>query len=153
MKEIRIYIHTDAQIRAWTRCIMAYSIQYIKDGQMAAERTDRAAVEGHQKAATLEALISTLTRIADGNALPVTVICHCPGVIAAINQKQYSAWSRNGWKNSQGNEVECAALWERVVELIGKKAPELTARPPEDSETEIMHKLGAETFDPKTPLR
>jgi len=39
------------------------------------------------------------------------------------------------------------------VELIGKKAPELTARPPEDSETEIMHKLGAETFDPKTPLR
>lgn len=153
MKQIRIYIYTDARIRTWDRSVVAYSIQYIKDGQMAAERTDRMAVEGHQKAATLEGLISTLTRIADGNTLPVVVICHCPGVIAAINQTQYAAWSKNGWKNSQGREVECVNLWERVVDLIGNKAPEITARPPEDSENEIMYKLGAESFDPITPLR
>ena len=153
MKEIRIYIYTDAKVRTWDRVIAAYSLQYIKDGEMAAERSDRVALEGHQKAATLEALISTLTRIADGNTLPVTVICHCPGVIAAINQSQYAAWSRNGWKNSQGNEIDCANLGERVVRLIEDKAPEITARPPEDSEQEIMQKMGAEKYDPSTPLR
>ena len=85
--------------------------------------------------------------------MSLTIICHNPGVIAAINQRQIATWSRNGWKTSKGKEVKHAEAWQRIEKLIRDKVANITARPPEDSETDIMHKLGAETFSPKTPLR
>jgi len=66
----------------------------------------------------------------------------------AINQSRLAVWSLNGWKNSKGGEVEHAAKWQRVKALIDDKAPEIKARPPHDTENEIMRRLGAEQYDP-----
>lgn len=148
MKEIRLYIYTNAPVRSSDRAKYSYLMQYVKDGQVTGQREDHAAVDENQKGATLEALIASVTRINDGNDIPVTVICHCPGVIQAINQSQIATWSLNGWQNSKGKEVEHAGKWQRVKALMDAKTHDITARPPADSETELMHKLGAEGFDP-----
>lgn len=148
MKEIRLYIYTNAPVRGEDRAKYAYLMQCVKDGKELGAREDHSAVDTNQKGATLEALIASLTRVSDGNDVPVTIICHCPGVIMAINQSRLAVWSLNGWKNSKGGEVEHAAKWQRVKALIDNKAPEIKARPPHDAENEIMRRLGAEQYDP-----
>lgn len=153
MKEIKLYICTNAAPRREDRAKVTYLLQYVKNGQDAGSREDHMAVDGNQKSATLEALISALTRINDGNTTPITIICHCPGVIQCINQVLHMKWQANGWKNSKGTEVECADMWERVSKLLKDKSDEIMARPPADEDQGIMRKLGAETYDPKTPLR
>lgn len=148
MKEIKLYIFTNAPVRGTDHRKYAYLMQYVKDGRDTGTREDHAIIDDNQKGATLEALISSLTRINDGNEIPVTIICHCPGVITAINQSQYVTWSQRGWTNAKGAEVEHADKWQRVKALIDAKAPHIMARAPEDTEGEIMQKLGAETYDP-----
>lgn len=148
MKEIRLYIYTNAPVRQSDRAKYSYLMQYVKDGQVTGQREDHAAVDENQKGATLEAMIASITRINDGNDIPVTVVCHCPGVIQAINQSQYDTWSHRGWTNSKGGEVEHATKWQRVKALFDNKIREISARAPSDCETELMNKLGAESFDP-----
>lgn len=152
MKEIRLYIYTNAPVRGTDRRIYAYLMQYVRDGQETGARDDRAVIESNQKGATLEAMIASLTRINDGNEIPVSIICHCPGVITAINQSQFDAWSRNGWRNAKGAEVEHADKWQRVKALIDSKAPHIIARPPGSGEEEIMQKLGAEMYEGRINL-
>ena len=147
MKEIRLYIFTNAPVRGTDHRKYAYLMQYVKDGRETGAREDHAIIDDNQKGATLEALIASLTRINDGNDIPVTIICHCPGVIQAINQSQYVTWSQNGWMNSKGKEAEHAGKWQRVKALIDSKAPHIIARPPEAGEDEIMHRLGAEQYE------
>ena len=152
MKEIRLYVFTNANVRASDRAKVSYLLQYLKDGREDGSRTDHMAVDGNQKNATLEGMISALTRMKDGNEVPVTVICHCPGVIQAINQTLYTKWAENSWKNAKGAEIECADKWERIVELIRHKTKDITARPPAGDDEAIMTKLGAEGYNPHTNI-
>lgn len=152
MKEIRLYIYTDAAVSSVDRAKVSYLLSFVKDGVESGSRTDHMAIDGNQKAATLEAMMDALARISDGNEIPVTVICHCPGVIQSINQGLYRKWQANGWKNSKGDEVEHADKWERVVKLLAHKTKEVKATPPSDQDTPIMKKLGAETFDPHSNI-
>ena len=152
MKEIRLYIYTNAPVRGTDRKKYAYLLQYVKEGQETGSREDHAVIEENQKGVTLEALLSSLARINDGNEIPVTIICHCPGVITAINQHQLESWSGNGWKNAKGSEVEHADKWQRVKALIDTKAPHITARPPEAGEEETMTKLGADIYEARTNI-
>ena len=147
MKEIKLFIYTNAPVRGTDHRKYAYLMQYVRDGRETGSRGDHAIIDDNQKGATLEALIASLTRINDGNDIPVTIVCHCPGVITAINQSQYDTWSRNGWRNAKGAEVEHADKWQRVKALIDAKAPHIIARAPEAGEEEVMRKLGAETYD------
>ena len=153
MQEIRLYIYTDAAALNADRAKAAYLLQYVKDGVDAGSRKDHMAVDGNQKAATLEAMMDALARISDGNEIPVLIICHCPGVIQAINQHQYLGWLKNGWKNSRGLEVEHADKWERVVKLFRQKTKKyesgafnVKACTPSDQDAWIMDKLGAGNF-------
>lgn len=152
MREIRLYIYTDAKVRAYDRAKVTYLLQFVKDGRDVGAKDDRMAVDGNQKAATLEAMIAALTRVNDGNEIPITVICHCPGVIQAINQTLYTKWAENSWKNAKGAEIECADKWERIVELIRHKTKDITARPPAGDDEAIMTKLGAEGYNPHTNI-
>lgn len=152
MKEIRLYIFTNANVRASDRAKVSWLMQYVKDGQESGSRTDHMAVDGNQKNATLEGMISALGRLNDGNSVPVTLICHCPGVIQAINQTLYVKWQENGWKNAKGTEVECADKWERVALLLREKTKDITARPPAGDDEGIMSKLGAEGFSPRANI-
>lgn len=92
-------------------------------------------------------MIDAVTRINDGNSVPLTIICHCPGVIQAVNQGLYTKWSMNGWKSSEGKEVECAGEWQRIVELFKDKVRDVEARAPRSNEDHIMQGLGAEQFE------
>lgn len=92
-------------------------------------------------------MIDAVTRIKDGNSTPLTIICHCPGVIQAVNQSLYTKWSMNGWKNSKGEEVECVEEWQRIVELFKDKVKDVTARAPHSTEDHIMQSLGAEQYE------
>lgn len=152
MKEIRLYIHTNAAVSSADRAKASYMLQYLKDGTESGTRKDHMSVDSNQKGATLEAMIDALARISDGNEIPVTVICHCPGVIQSINQDLYAKWQQNGWKNSRGDEIEHADKWERVVKLLAHKTKEVKAAAPSDQDATIMKKLGAETFDPHTNI-
>lgn len=152
MKEIKLFIYTNAPVRGTDRKKYAYLLQYVKEGQETGSREDHAVIEENQKGATLEALLSSLARINDGNEIPVTIICHCPGVITAINQRQLESWAGNGWKNAKGAEVEHADKWQRVKALIDTKAPHITARAPEFGEEEIMKKLGADMYEARTNI-
>ena len=154
-QEIRLYIYTDAAVRASDRAVVSYLLQYVKDGVDAGSREDRMVVDGNQKAATWEAMMDALARISDGNVIPVSIICHCPGVIQAINQEQYIKWQSNGWKNSKGSEIEHAEKWERVVKLMNQKTKRfdsgafgVKAYAPSEQDAEIMKKLGAKQSDP-----
>lgn len=159
MQEIRLYIYTDAGVRVADRAKVSYMLQYMKDGVDAGSRQDHMSVDGNQKAATLEAMMDALARISDGNEIPVLIICHCPGVIQAINQHQYLGWLRNGWKNSKGLEVEHADKWERVVKLFRQKTKKyesgafnVKACAPSDQDAGIMDELGAGSFEARANL-
>ena len=79
--------------------------------------------------------------------MKLTLVCHNPGIIGAINQRQYTAWSVNGWKTSKGKEVKHAEAWQRIEKLIRDKVADITARPPAGADDEVMRRLGAESFD------
>lgn len=159
MQEIRLYIYTDAAVMSEDRAKVAYLLQFVKDGVDAGSREDHMAVNGNQKAATLEAMMDALARISDGNEIPVLIVCHCPGVIQAINQEQYIKWLSNGWKNSKGLEIEHADKWERVIKLMKQKTKQfddgafgVKASAPSDQDALIMRKLGAGSFNPHTNI-
>lgn len=149
MKEIRPYIHTNAAVSIQDRARVSYLLRFTKDGEELTTRTDRLMTVGNQKSATLEAMITALSRIKDGNEIPILVVCHCPGIIQAINQGLYERWRSNGWTNSKGTAIEHASKWESVVELIEHKTKGgIKAAAPTDQEALIMQRLGAEEFDP-----
>lgn len=100
----------------------------------------------------MEAVIAAVTKINDGNRMPLTIVCHSPGVIQAINQQFYTKWSVNSWKNSKGKEIEYADEWQRITRLMEDKTPEVTARAPAQGEEDIMDKLGAGYFLPHAKL-
>ena len=153
MQEIRLYIYTDAPMTTEDRGSAAYLLQYVKEGREIGSRADSITfISRNQKGATLEAIIAALTRINDANTAHLTIICHTPGVIQAINQSLYTKWALNGWTNSRGKEVEYATEWQRIVQLIKDKAPEITARAPAADESEIMYQLGAGYFLPEAKM-
>lgn len=153
MQEIRLYIYTDAPMTTEDRGSAAYLLQYVKEGREIGSRADSITfISRNQKGATLEAIIAALTRINDANTAHLTIICHTPGVIQAINQSLYTKWALNGWTNSRGKEVEYATEWQRIVQLIKDKAPEITARAPAADESEIMCQLGAGYFLPEAKM-
>ena len=158
-QEIRLYIYTDAAALNADRAKVSYMLQFMKNGTDAGSRKDHMTVEGNQKAATLEAMMDAIARISDGNEIPVLIICHCPGVIQAINQHQYLGWLRNGWKNSRGLEIEHADKWERVIKLFRQKTKQyetgafcVYASAPSDQDAGIMDELGAGSFEAHTNL-
>lgn len=155
MQEMRLYIYTDAPLIGEATVPVRYHLQFIKDDQVRASEREKesASVTSNQKGATMETMIAAITRIKDGNKVPLTVVCHCSGdFMGAINQGQYKKWSQNAWKNSKGREIEHADKWRQLYELFGKKLPKIKARPPEDDESPIMERLGAKPFVPYIQL-
>ena len=153
MQEIRLYIYTDAPMTTEDRGSAAYLLQYVKEGREIGSRADSITfISRNQKGATLEAIIAALTRINDANTAHLTIICHTPGVIQAINQSLYTKWALNGWTNSRGKEVEYAEEWQRIIQLMNDKTPEVTARAPAADESEIMCQLGAGYFLPEAKM-
>lgn len=155
MQEMRLYIYTDAPLIGEATVPVRYHLQFIRDDQIRASEREKeyASVTSNQKGATMETMIAAITRIKDGNKIPLTVVCHCSGdFMGAINQALYVKWRQNAWKSSKGKEIEHADKWQRLCELFEKKLPKIKARPPEDSESPIMERLGAKPFIPYTQL-
>lgn len=147
MGEIRLYIWTDASPFRADRAVTRYELAFLKEDKVIGTRSDHFIADQNQQGAILEGLIAALTRIQDGSGMKLTLVCHNPGIIGAINQRQYTAWSVNGWKTSKGKEVKHAEAWQRIEKLIRDKVANITARPPAGYDDEVMRRLGAESFD------
>ncbi len=153
MKEIRLYIYANAPVMTEDRGSVKYLLQYVKDGREIGSRSESISfTERNQKGATLEAMISALTRINNSNTCPLMVICHSPNVIQGINMNLYNTWEKNDWKTSRGKDVEYKTEWQQISELIKTKLPLIKSRTPEEGEEEIMKKLGGDYFLAKTKL-
>lgn len=155
MQEMRLYIYTEAPPIGEATVPMRYQLQFIKDGELRASEREKenAQVTSNQKGATLETMIAAITRIKDGNQIPLTVICHCPNdFMISLNRAYYVKWSQNAWKNSKGAEVEHVLKWQRLMRLFDDKLPHIFARAPHHEECEIMEELGAKPIAPYAKL-
>lgn len=76
------------------------------------------------------------------------MVCSCPTVIGAINQRFIDKWRENGFLTTKKKPVEHADLWKKMYSMAEEKQIELTSRAPDPSETELFYEMGASYFIP-----
>jgi ribonuclease HI len=65
------------------------------------------------------AVIRALESLKNDN-YPIEIYSDSAYVVNCINQKWYTNWERNGWKNSKKQAVENRDLWETLLSLVRK---------------------------------
>ena len=150
MAERQLFLWTDAAPRTYDRAKYTYrgmsltgALSPIQSGELP---------EANQAAALLEALLAGLQEFSGKQKQTLCVVCGCPYIITAINQKSIAKWESNGYRTSKNEAVKHSTLWHAVYELSRAKQIELTARAPSGSETEIMYEMGAGYFLPHAKL-
>lgn len=109
-------------------------------------------LEANLASATLEALITALSVFSGKQKQTVCVVCSCPAVINAINQRFIDKWEANGFMTARNKPVEHANLWRRVYEVARERQIEIISRAPDSTETELFYEMGAEYFLPHSKL-
>jgi len=68
--------------------------------------------------AVLDALRTYSSLAAEhGGPMPIEIVSDSTYVVNGINQKWYSKWEKNGWKNSKREPVANRDIWEPLIEL------------------------------------
>lgn len=144
--ERRLLIWTDASPRQWDRARFTY--RGVAPGGTASAVMSGEVQEANQASATLEALITGLKEYSGKHSMTVYVVCSCPTVIGAINQRFIDKWRANGFVTVKNKPVEHADLWRQVYDTADAKQIELKARCPDSTENELMYEMGASYFIP-----
>lgn len=146
MKEIILYLYTDASVFRADRCRVAYKLVFLKDGHEEGSKRDSFQTDATQQGAILEGMCTALERLKEGNRLDVTVVCGNSYILSTVDQNQHITWSQNEWKKKDGSPAKYQEQWKRIVELQKARTGSLRARPPVNEEQNIMNGLGAEQF-------
>lgn len=144
--ERRLLIWTDASPRQWDRA--KYTFRGVSPAGTAGGIISGEIQEANQTSATLEAAITGLGEYSGKQKQKVCLVCSCPTVIGAINQRFIDKWRQNGFLTTKKKPVEHADLWKKMYSMAEEKQIELTSRAPDPSETELFYEMGASYFIP-----
>ena len=149
MKEIRIYIWTDASPFHEDRCSVRYELQVLRPNFPTAFKTDGFTTTATRTGATLEGLLTALRRIKDGNEIPITVISKSM-VTGILASGQFLEWRDRGWITKKGEPVAYLNLWQEIAALFNQKTACFTAREPVQEDEDVINRLSQKNKKGKT---
>lgn len=114
MKKIQIYTDGACRGNGSTNNIGGYGIVFIYNDNI--KEVKQAFTTTTNNIMELTAVIQALSMLKE----PCEVEIHSDSayVVNAINQSWIENWQKNGWKNSQKQEVKNKELWQKLITLL-----------------------------------
>lgn len=114
MKKVQIYTDGACRGNGTAGNVGGYGIVFMYNGNV--KEVKQAFKETTNNIMEMTAVIQALSMLKE--PCDVEIYSDSAYVVNAINQKWINNWKRNGWKNSQKQEVKNKELWEKLITLL-----------------------------------
>lgn len=114
MKKVQIYTDGACRGNGTVGNIGGYGIVFMYNGNV--KEVKQAFKETTNNIMEMTAVIQGLSMLKE--PCDVEIYSDSAYVVNAINQNWINNWKRNGWKNSQKQEVKNKELWEKLITLL-----------------------------------